>query len=174
MVNKLSNMKISRVKDEDFYETPENATETIIKYIPNNIKTIWEPCCGNRAMSKVFEKYGYNVISTDINMGEEYNFFSYEPKQEYDIIITNPPFSYKTEFLKRSFELNKPFILLLPITTLEGINRYNIFKDNKISLIVLNRRINFMRNKSNYFNCSWFLGNIYKQNKLMFENLVRS
>lgn len=47
------------------------------------------------------------------------NFFEYEP-QHYDLIITNPPYSFKDQFLKRAFELDKPFMMLLPITTLEG------------------------------------------------------
>ena len=67
--------------------------------------------------------------------------------------------------------LNKRFILLLPLTTLEGITRYNIFKNNKISIVILNKRVNFIENKSNFFNSSWFLGNIYDTNKIFFQNV---
>ena len=36
------------------------------------------------------------------------------------MIITNPPYSLKDEFIKKCYEWKKPFCLLLPITALEG------------------------------------------------------
>ena len=40
-------------------------------------------------------------------------------KKWFDMIITNPPYSLKDEFIKKCYEWNKPFCLLLPITAFE-------------------------------------------------------
>jgi hypothetical protein len=41
------------------------------------------------------------------------DFYYYEPK-EWDLIITNPPFSNRTNLFKRLLDFNKPFIILQP------------------------------------------------------------
>ena len=55
---------------------------------------------------KVLSEEGFKVIHSHIDEGK--NFFFYEPECEYDIIISNPPFSQKDNVLKRLYELNKP------------------------------------------------------------------
>ena len=63
----------------------------------------------------------------------------------------------KNEFLRKCYEYNKPFALLLPITALEGKERNKLYKDNGLEIIVLDKRINFMKHKKNvWFNTSWF------------------
>lgn len=63
-------------------------------------------------------------------------------------------------------------MLLLPITALEGKERNKLYKEKGIELIVLNKRINFMKEKKNvYFNTSWFCHNICK-NQLNFEEVI--
>ena len=69
------------------------------------------------------------------------DFFNYEPYY-YDIIISNPPFSIKDAVLKRLYELNKPFAILLPMNSLQGVNIYQYFK-NGIQLLAFDQRIGF-------------------------------
>lgn len=61
---------------------------------------------------KIFQNEGYQVIHSHIDEGK--NFFFYEP-DEYDIIISNPPFSIKDDIIKHLYELSKPYAILLPI-----------------------------------------------------------
>ena len=52
-------------KGRDFYATPPNVTQALLR----NVRfrgPIWEPCCGDGAMSKVFTTHGHEVISTDL------------------------------------------------------------------------------------------------------------
>ena len=49
----------------DFYATPAWVTEALLKHITFRAP-IWEPCCGDGAMSKVFLAHGHQVTSTDI------------------------------------------------------------------------------------------------------------
>ena len=80
------------------------------------------------------------VIYSHIDTGE--NFFFYEP-DNYDIIISNPPFSCKDDVLKRLYELNKPYAMLLPIPTLQGQTRFPYMKD--IQYLGFDKRINYYR-----------------------------
>ena len=89
------------------------------------------------------------------------------------MIITNPPYSLKDEFLKKCYEWNKPFCLLLPITALEGKNRGEMYRKNGIEVLVLDGRVQFMEKKiGNWFNTSWFCHNVLPE-KLIFKELKK-
>ena len=84
------------------------------------------------------------------------DFFKFEP-QHYDLIITNPPYSLKDQFLERAFSLGKPFMMLLPITTLEGKKRSEMFRKNGVQVLIPNKRFNFIAaKKGSWFQTSWF------------------
>ena len=70
--------------------------------------------------------------------------FDEEKYKEVDVIVTNPPFSEYSKYLKTLKELNKPFYLVAPITIVRkpfieipnirfGKNIINHFKNNKIA-----------------------------------------
>lgn len=154
-------------KNDELY-TPEYAIKPLLKYLPKN-KIIWE-CTdfGGSNITKVLKENGYKVISTH---KKDFDFLKDNPDFKFDIIITNPPYSLKDEFIKKCYEYQKPFCLLLPITSLEGIERGKMFRKNNIELLVLDRRCEFM-NKSCYFNTSWFCWNILPK-QLIFEELIK-
>lgn len=161
---------IQKPKFDDIY-TPDYAIKPLLKYIPRNI-TVWE-CCdfGKSEITRLLKEHGCKVISTD----KEENFFEYIPSENFDMIITNPPYSLKNDFIKRCYEWKKPFALLLPITSLEGIERGKMFRENGIELLILDKRCNFIYDnakKNNWFNTSWFCWNILPKS-LMFEELQK-
>lgn len=105
--------------------TPFYAVEPIIKYIGKD-QTIWCPFDEEwSAYYKLLTENGYKVIRSSLADGKD--FFTYEPS-EYDIVVSNPPFSIKDRVLKRLYELNKPFAVLLPLNTLQGKSRYKYFQ----------------------------------------------
>lgn len=160
---------IKNPKNDELY-TPEYAIKPLLKYLDKfKGKTIWE-CTdfGSSNITKVLKENGFKVISTHIKDGK--NFFDYEP-EEYDLIITNPPYSLKDNFLQRAYELNKPFCFLLPLTSLEGIKRGEMFRQYGIEVLVLDKRVNFMKEKKScWFNTSWFCWNVLPK-RLIFEKL---
>lgn len=93
---------------------------------------------------KVFRAAGFKVIHSHID--EDKNFFFYEPEEPYDIIISNPPFSQKDNVLKRLYELNKPYAMLLPIPTLQGQARFPWMKDG-LQYLGFDKRINYYMNQ---------------------------
>lgn len=154
-------------KFDELY-TPEEAIKPILKYLDKD-KIYWE-CTdyGNSYITKVLREEGYKVISTN---KEKLDFLIDEPDFDFDCIITNPPYSIKDQFIKRCYELNKPFMLLLPLTALEGKARNKLYRKYGVEVIVLDKRINFMKNKKNvWFNTSWFCRGITEK-QLNFEEV---
>ena len=158
---------IKQEKNDELY-TPKEAIYPILKYL-DKTKTYWE-CTdfGESNITKILKENGFKVISTN---KDQINFLTQTPEFEFDVIITNPPYSLKNEFLKKCYEYNKPFLLLLPLTALEGKERNRLYEKYGIEIIVLDKRINFMKNKNNvWLNTSWFCRNITDK-QLNFEKV---
>jgi len=156
MINYVKNEKY-----DEFY-TPREAILPLIPYLPKD-KIYWEPTdFGDSEIVKVLKEFDFKVISTHIKDG--FDFLNDTPDFEFDIIITNPPYSLKNQFLRKCYEYQKPFALLLPITALEGKERGEMFRKFGIELLVLDKRINYSRSKKNvWFNSSWFTYKILPQ-----------
>lgn len=128
--------------NDEFY-TPEYAIEPIEKYLKKET-TIWCPFDTKESLYvKYFEKMGYKVISTHLEDG--INFFDCEiPKCDY--IISNPPYSLKTEVLQRLFELKIPFAMLVGVVGIfESQKRFNMFKENDFEIMYFNKRIAYFK-----------------------------
>ena len=137
--------KTDKASDEVF--TPEYAVLPLIKYLTlfNPQATIWCPFdLANSQYVKVFKKFGFKVIHSHID--EDKNFFFYEPDEHYDIIISNPPFSQKDNVLKRLYELDKPYAMLMPVPALQGQARFPYIKDN-LQYLGFDKRINYYTNQ---------------------------
>lgn len=137
--------KTDKASDEVY--TPAYAVQPLLKYLDIYVNksnyTIWCPFDKEDSeYVKIFRAEKYNVIATHIDDKEEnHNFFEYEPKEHYDFIISNPPFSIKDAIIKRLYELNKPYAILLPIPTLQGQTRFPYMKD--CQALIFDKRINY-------------------------------
>lgn len=167
MKKTMINYMKSPQKNDELY-TPCCAILPLLKYIPKD-KVIWE-CTdyGSSNITNVLKNNGYKVISTHIN---NFDFLKDKPTFNFDMIITNPPYSKKDQFLSKCYEYDKPFCLLMPLTALEGVNRGILYRKHGIQLLVFDRRINYMDNKkTNWFNTSWFCHKVLPY-KMIFESL---
>lgn len=132
-------------KASDLVFTPEYAIKPLLKYLINKDITIWCPFDEiDSKYVKVFKENGYKVIYSHID--ENKNFFYYEPEKDYDIIISNPPFSVKDDVIKRLYELNKPYAILLPVPALQGQKRFPYMKD--CQALIFDKRIEYYKDKS--------------------------
>ena len=136
----------------DDFQTPPIALKPLLPYLGTDWR-IWECACGKGNLVRGLAEYGFDVIGTDALGG--YDFLTYEP-DNYDCIITNPPFKYKQEFLERCYELGKPFALLLPLTTLETRKRQELMRKNGVEIILFDKRINFETPNKVVKSASWF------------------
>lgn len=125
-------------KGDEVY-TPFYAVEPLLKYLDKN-KIIWLPFDEEwSAFNQLLTEKGYKVVRSSIQEGQD--FFEYEPT-DYDLIISNPPFSKKDAVLKRLYELDKPFAILLPLNSLQGKKRYQYFK-NGIQVLAFDKRVGY-------------------------------
>ena len=133
--------KTDKASDEVY--TPAYAVRPILKYIDKGNKsqyTVWCPFDTEESQYvKLIREEGHKVIASHID--EDKNFFYYEPEENYDCIISNPPFSLKDDVLKRLYELDKPYAILLPIPALQGQKRFPYMKD--CQALIFDKRINY-------------------------------
>lgn len=143
-----------KVSSYDVCQTPPHALEPLYPLIDKTFDDpiIWEPACGPERIIQdtLYHLTTFRVIGTDLLYGN--NFFEYQPKT-WDMQITNPPWSIKYKWIQRSFELGKPFALLVPYETTAAAIFQRLadeYNDNPWSIEILapERRINFkMPNK---------------------------
>lgn len=122
-------------QNEDYYATTPRAAELLLE-LETFSPRIWECACGEGHLSKVFEKFGHEVKSTDlINRGYgqgEVNFLEITEQWDGDI-ITNPPYKYAQEFVEKALELipeGKKVAMFLKLQFMEGKGRKKLFLKN--------------------------------------------
>jgi|TARA_R110000824_G_scaffold219681_2_gene406672 23S rRNA G2445 N2-methylase RlmL len=137
MVSLSLNTDIIKLNNDDDYMTPNAVWDSIKHLIPKD-KIIWECFYGNGESAKYLSKIGFNVESYDIDFFNETNF-------KYDILISNMPYSIKAKVFQKLAEINKPFMMLVPVATMTKQYLKKYFK-NQIQIIIPERRIQFIKN----------------------------
>jgi hypothetical protein len=123
----------------DFYPTPDNVTVALLDYLQLTPITIWECASGEGAMSRVLEKAGHTVLSSDVRTecyGESgLDFLMAEPK-ECDAIITNPPFQEAELFIRKAVQITGMVAVVLKSQYWHAQKRLRLFNETKPSLIL--------------------------------------
>lgn len=137
-----------RPKD-DFYRTPERATKALLS-VETFSGSIWEPACGDGAISEVLIAAGHEVYSSDLidrGYGESNHDFLLTNHRA-DNIITNPPYKLANEFIERSLMLTTGKVaMLLKLTALAGKERRRIFESSPFKAVYVHTgRLQMMRN----------------------------
>ena len=147
-----SNSRHAATRRSDEYYTPDNAIAILLPYLPKK-KIIWECAWGQGHLARYLQARRYTVVG-----GPDEDFFA--STVEFDLLVTNPPYSKKNDFLRRAYSLGKPFAMLLPADSLVGMKRHPFFARHGIQLLIPNRRIQFIpqtsEKRSCNFNSFWF------------------
>lgn len=161
----------------DDFQTPPYALHPLIPYIPAEW-VVWEPACGHGFLVDELERLNYKVLATDLHANPSMDFLTQQIWDSWDVIITNPPYSIKQQFLTRCYELGKPFALLLPLTTFETAKRQALFKKHGVEVIFMDKRVNFQTpNKvksSAWFATAWFTWGLNIGRAMTFTSIMRS
>ena len=133
-------------KNDDEYNTSREMWESISQFIPKD-KTIWEAFLLNNHTSKSMDyltELGHEVVGSP-----ELDFFSTNLG---DIIVSNPPYSIKKRIFERLAILDKPFIMILPVST---ITKQYVKKINreKLQIIVPDKRMQFLKGEDQLKRC---------------------
>jgi len=156
-------------KSDEWY-TPIEAVTPILKYIDKGLK-VWCPFDTEDSLFyKELKRRGYNVIISHIEDGKD--FFEYEP-DEWDIIVSNPPYSIRNKILEKIFSFNKPFALLMNTNGLfDSKIRWELFNKNDFTLFYLKGRVNYMQEYGKQGKSSPPFQSAYICSKLFKEKIV--
>ena len=115
--------------------TPDYGVVPILKYIPQDA-IIWCP----------FDKEDSEFVKQIREMGNGQDFYTYEPTEHWDCIISNPPFTNKRHIFERALSFNKPFALIMSNTWLNDSAPKQLFKNKDLQLLMFDKRMKFKNN----------------------------
>ncbi len=118
--------------DKDFYQTPLLCVEALIKKFPfikkDNTLSILDPCEGGKSIGRVLDKHGIPYLGLDkypiYDSTSEQDFLFYKGK--HDLIIMNPPYRLKNEFIEHALTIANRVFVILPM----AVVNYNHFHRN--------------------------------------------
>jgi len=131
--------------------TPKSAFADIAHLIPKG-NVIWEPFYGDGSSGQYLTELGFNV-----EHHEHLDFYESAPL-DYDMIVTNPPYTSKSRTFKRLYELDVPFMILVPVSTItkQFTKRYFI---NELQMVIPSKRIHFVsggeQSKRSWYDVCW-------------------
>jgi hypothetical protein len=136
------NSEYSRIAAEKYY-TPPWVVDALAPYLPQRIKSVWEPACGDGRMAKALRKLGLEVKATDLDRGKDFLIGN----DATECVITNPPFNQERQFIEHALKVTKPhrgFVAMLARINFDaGKTRAHLFGDcpQYAKKLVLTRRI---------------------------------
>ena len=151
---------------QDNYNTPSILINMLVPYLrkweidfvnENGYRPlIWLPFDTEESQYyKILKEQGFQVVRSHLN--DDKDFFTYQPEQ-FDIVVSNPPFSKKLEIMERiAFDLKKPFVLLMNMMAINYQNIGNFFQflNPKIQFIIPDKKVSFDGNTSSF--CSGYV-----------------
>ncbi len=148
--------------------TPDYGVKPILKYIPKDA-VVWCPFDTQESeFVKQIEQQN-EVIYSHIGTGRD--FFVYEP-YEWDVIVSNPPFTNKRKYFERALSFNKPFALIMSNTWLNDSAPAKLFKDRDLQLLMFDKRMKFISpdgrdNNKITFSSSYYCWNMLPKQIIM-------
>ena len=165
----IDSAKVRKPGKNDECYTPDYGVFPILKYIPESA-VVW--CPFDTAESEYVKQISKTnrVIHSHLDSGKD--FFEYEP-DEWDVMISNPPFGGKREIFERALSFNKPFALIMANDWLSDSAPKQLFKDKDLQLLMFEQRIEFkmlnppIDKKAIPFSSSYFCYNFLPKNIIM-------
>ena len=171
MVEKLNSKKLmySSGNNDECY-TPHYAVEPILEYIPSN-SIVW--CPFDKPESEFVKQISQTNKVTYSHLDYNQDFFTYEPDQ-WDCIISNPPFTNKRKYFERALSFNKPFALIMTNTWLNDSAPKQLFKHKDLQLLMFDKRMKFIMpdgrdNNKITFSSSYYCYNFLPKQIIMKE-----
>lgn len=137
----------------DFYRTPRHAIDALLD-VEVFSGEVWEPACGDGAISDALVARGISVTSSDLidygypsAVAHDFLNRSYVPDQKFGCVVTNPPFKLAQAFCERALEVSDGKVAMLcRLLFLAGKKRSKFFASTPLARVwVFPSRINFNR-----------------------------
>jgi len=140
-------------RPNDFYQTPLYTIKSLFNVLNfENINSFLEPCKGTGNIYNnvdVPNKDYFEILENKDYLKNE--------ADHYDLIITNPPFTYAKEFLEKSLKEADSVWYLLRLNFLESKDRAEWWKDKlPTHLLTLSARPSFTGKGTDATGYAWF------------------
>lgn len=132
-------------QNDEFY-TPPIAVKPILKFIDIDAH-VWCPFDTEEShFVKMLRERGNRVLATHKNTGVD--FFSLPlHKAKIDYVVSNPPYTLKSEVLAALFNSGLRFAMLVGVVGLfESQKRFSMFKNANFEIMYFNKRISYLKN----------------------------
>ena len=142
--------KVANSGNDEFF-TPLYAVEPLLKYV-NPAWKVWCPFDTEESLIvKALKAHGNSVTATHLSTGRD--FFTTTP-ETCDCIISNPPYSKKSEVFARLFSLSTPFAMLVGVVGLfESKRRFELFKANQFEIMWMSKRVSYFKSYADQRPC---------------------
>lgn len=158
---------INKSTPQDLYETnPEDAKmvlDIIAELGASGDPVIYDPACGNKVFGNMFRENGFdNIIESDLFTMEEKTNYLTTIEPIYDILVTNPPYAKKVEWIMKAYNNGNPFIMLLPSDILFHAKAMKFFIQYGVTVYVPMKSFKFLHEGKwckPLQSCSYFCGN---------------
>jgi len=163
--------------DEQY--TPKGGVEILLPHIQHwKDKIIWLPFDKEDSQFvKVLTENGFKIVYSHIENVQD--FLTYEP-EEWDCLISNPPYKNKRVYWERALDLKKPFALLLPLNILSdsviNVTMREREREREFQLLIPQKRMRFYNAKTGEtgnqptFKASYFGVNFFKEQIILATN----
>lgn len=181
-------------QNSDLYQTPKYAVDILVPFLrrsPSDFTYLTDPACGRGNIVRHLNDSGLTCTGHDIDPSQisddnkQYHYISIAPIDfltqrvgRNQAIVTNPPYSSKGVFLRHCYLSNRPFALLMPITTLEndkGVNRQQYLGD--VEIIIPDCRVAFEtpdgRESKPHLMTAWFTRGLDIGRQITFVHMER-
>lgn len=139
-MKQVTKTMFSKGNNDECY-TPAYGVTPILKYIPQDA-IVW--CPFDKTDSQFVQQISQTNVVVNSHIDEGKDFFEYEP-QQWDVIVSNPPFTNKRKFFERALSFNKPFALVMTNTWLNDSAPKKLFKDRDLQLLMFDKRMEFIQ-----------------------------
>lgn len=148
----------------DNYETPSILIEPLIEELKmwcdnfeqgeNRKPIVWCPFDkDNSNYVRILNENGFNVVNSHISHGEDF----FNTHIDYDIAVSNPPFSLKKAIFERLYKDDKPFVMLMNIMALNYQEIGNLFykMGGDVQFFIPDKKVSFNGKTSSF--CSGYV-----------------
>ena len=165
------------VRTQDEYFTPRYAVLPLLPYIKHGW-TIWCPFdLPQSNFVKVLSEKGFKVVHSHIEEGDD--FFTCGIPKDIDVIISNPPYSRKTDVLERLYAIGKPFAMLIASPGIFESTRFDLFEKYGVEILVFDKRVSYFGKQGNTSErttpgfSSWYICHGVLPEKLVFKRIKK-
>lgn len=163
----MTDYEFAKAQDKHHVATPRWVVERIYKLLDiESYSVLWFPFNNYDSEFKLrADDLKLKYSATHIFDEMKNDFFTTNPPEGCELMISNPPFGIQNEIIERSFQLAdrgliKSFALLLPLSTLETETRASMWSSHakQLKIIIFKKRIKFIGKKTSFNTaCCWVL-----------------